>query len=273
MLRTFFPKNDDPDIVFRCREDLIDGIPHPIAASKMMPEWFKKLSRDIEGQDKSDSGTVKRCIPVLDAMSLGYIIPLWADLHVKVSDAYILYDHGDNIIDIVKEMSESPEDAVGMEHNSGVVIAKVEKTNEPYIWCKFPEQFDPYGGGDMSNHSWQQMGELCDLKKFTLVDTDTYKTKVNFPYVWTGSTTGEWIIPKGTPLVQVIPFKRKKLNLHMGFTDQFAEAKINAKLSSVMFDRYRRLFWHKGKEGNGPLNNSRDTKDGTSGRQVRSLLK
>ena len=289
MLRTFLRSEDNnPDIIFKCREDLIEAIPHPVAASKMLPEWYKKLGRDVEGGDKSSVGTIKRCIPVLDAMSQGYIIPLWADLHIKINDAYILYDKDDNIIDVVKQMSESPEDAVGMEHSSGVTVARVKKTDEPYIWCKFPDQFDPHGGGDLSNHSWQQMGELCDLKKFTLgkvlmkfhnpwtietkkgwsvyfknpannwsndihllegvVDTDTYKTKVNFPYIWTGSTIGEWIIPKGTPLVQVIPFKRKRLKFQMGFTDHFTEAKINAKLASVMFDKYRRLFWHKGKD-------------------------
>lgn len=56
----------------------------PNYAYKYIPEWYKKLKPQVPNLDKSDVGTAKRCMPMLDAMSLGYIIPLWADLSIKV---------------------------------------------------------------------------------------------------------------------------------------------------------------------------------------------
>ena len=252
-----FNNKKKPIITFRCREDVIDAIPHPIPAAKAMPKWFKKLSRDIEGFDSTQTGSAKRCIPILDAVSQGYIIPLWADLHIKISD--------EDLID----------------KDTGDVVGKT-----PFIWCKFPEGFNSGSGEDIGNHSWNQVGELCDLKKYELgtvllkfsnpwviettpgysvqfknpsnnwsndiqilegvVDTDTYHSQVNFPYVWSGNERGEFVIPKGTPLVHVIPFKRKDFDLKVTTYDNLKMAKVKQKLNSVFTDRYRRFFWHKG---------------------------
>jgi hypothetical protein len=40
-----------------------------------------------------------------------------------------------------------------------------------------------------------------------VVDTDTYTSLVNFPFFATGAD-GVHEVPRGTPLVQVIPFRR-----------------------------------------------------------------
>ena len=40
-----------------------------------------------------------------------------------------------------------------------------------------------------------------------VVDTDAFPTPVNFPFVVTAGD-GVHVLPKGTPLVQVIPFRR-----------------------------------------------------------------
>ena len=80
-----------------------------------------------------------------------------------------------------------------------------------------------------------------------MVDTDTYYNEVNFPYVWTGSEVGEFIIPRGTPLVHVIPFKREELKLEVGEIDQNKKDHILKKMYTKHFDRYKTLFWNKRK--------------------------
>jgi hypothetical protein len=40
-----------------------------------------------------------------------------------------------------------------------------------------------------------------------VVDTDAFPTPVNFPFIATAED-GVHVLPKGTPLVQVIPFRR-----------------------------------------------------------------
>ena len=270
-----------PEIIFRCREDMIEALPHPVKASKLLPRWFKKLSRDIEGNDVASVGTVKRCVPVLEACSQGYIIPLWGDLHVKVTEVFNLLDEKKNIIATVNE-NEKP-DVIGQVID-GCEVASIER-NGLHIWCKFPEGFDAGTGGDIGTHSWKQVGEDCSLKNFSLgrvllkftnpwvietskgwsvqfknpsnnwdndiqiiegvVDTDEYHQQVNFPYIWAGDKVGDWIIPKGTPLIHVIPFERKKIKMGVGSYDVVKMAKTHALLMSSFKDKYRRFFWHK----------------------------
>ena len=74
--------NKKPVISFTTQEDLLELIPHPVMAKRAQPKWFQKLKPTAGGMEKADAGTVKRCKPVLDAVSQGYIIPLWADLQV-----------------------------------------------------------------------------------------------------------------------------------------------------------------------------------------------
>lgn len=276
-----FRKNKTPEISFYCDEIYLDVYPHPVEASKAMPEWFKRLYRDIDGKDKTDAGTAKRCIPILDAVSQGFIIPLWTDVHVKVSNIYRLLDENDNLIAEWRTCSD-PETEIGKTLN-GSVIHSYEKTGK-HIWVKIPDPSTETKAG-IGQHGWEQVGDLCDLKKFELgkvllkfnnpwtirtpkgwsvqfknpannwsnniqliegvVDCDEYVAPVNFPFVWTGSEVGEWIISKGTPLVHVIPFRREKISKTVVAKKKDLEDRVNAKLTSLFSDRYRRLFWHK----------------------------
>jgi hypothetical protein len=76
-----------------------------------------------------------------------------------------------------------------------------------------------------------------------IVDTDKYTATVNFPFVlndvnWTG------IIEAGTPMVQVIPFKRDSWKQETGSAkDIIEEKKVTAKLRTLFYNSYKRQFW------------------------------
>ena len=59
-------------------------------------------------------------------------------------------------------------------------------------------------------------------KRFTvlpgIVETDTYH-HINFPSIW--HTTKDAIIERGTPFIQVIPFKRDDWNLNIGQMNEY----------------------------------------------------
>lgn len=243
-----------PYIRFRYREDHEDIFPKPGRANKFMPSWLKNLSRDIPGEPANAAGTVKRCVPVLDAVGQGFIIPLWADLHIKVT--------------MTNPDPENLPDAVG-----------------PWINLSMPQN---YGLGDViGGHGWQQVGDDCPvskhmcgkvLMKFTnpwvietpegysvqfktpsnsfsdlhivegVVDTDTYNRQVNFPFVWAGTEHEvDTIIPAGTPLIHVIPFKREKFDLQFDTWDHDRMTHMDMKHETVFKDKYRKLWWHKKK--------------------------
>jgi len=279
----FWNRKEKSYIKFHTNKELLDIIPHPVLASKLMPEWFKKIKPMIEGKDKVDAGTIKRCIPVLDAVSQGYIIPLWADLQVKVMPFYQFKDKEGKHIH--SEATSNPDSFLNQETSvTKEIISSYEKTTELGVWMKFPE-IDLGLGNLISGHSWQQVGNACDLKKFKLgkvllkftnpwiietakgwsvkfqnpannwsndiqliegiVDTDTYYNEVNFPYVWTGSEEGEFIIPKGTPLIHVIPFERKELKLEVSNYNKNKKDNVLKQMYTKHFDRYKNLFWNR----------------------------
>jgi hypothetical protein len=76
-----------------------------------------------------------------------------------------------------------------------------------------------------------------------VVDTDQYKAPVNFPFVL-NDVKWEGIIPAGTPMAQVIPFKRESWEHKIGSDKERQEQeKINRKLKTLFFNSYKRQFW------------------------------
>jgi len=76
-----------------------------------------------------------------------------------------------------------------------------------------------------------------------IVDTDNYSAPVNFPFVLKNSTE-EFLIPAGTPIAQVIPFKRDEWESTF-VEDKDEPMKVANYLNSHFFDRYKRLFWER----------------------------
>ena len=71
-------KRPAPRITFTCRPEDESVIAPPVRAKTVLPEWFRKLPAVTEDKvSPTDSGlTVKRCMPVLDAMMAGWVVGL-----------------------------------------------------------------------------------------------------------------------------------------------------------------------------------------------------
>jgi len=75
-----------------------------------------------------------------------------------------------------------------------------------------------------------------------IVDTDKYSPPINFPFVLNDiNFTG--LIPAGTPIAQVIPFKRDSWNLKFGKEKDILKiTSDHTLLRSKFFDGYKTLF-------------------------------
>jgi len=218
------------------------GIPeeyYPVPASKIIPDWYKNLESYVGGYKRPDgnawtTATAKRCMPIFDAMCGGYIISTYTDLFVSQKE----YDPGKT--------------APNFEWSSFNPISYHSKK-------QIPEH--PYGSGhDLGYPKWTNAwaiktppGYSClfisPLHRETpiialpgVVDTDTYKAPVNFPFVLRDPKM-DGLIPAGTPIIQVIPFKREEWKMQFGGVDEYKEqAAIYTKLRSLFFDSYKRQF-------------------------------
>ena len=286
-LKVFSKKDKNPWIKFHTKDELLNSYNNPAPSVKFTPEWYKKLKPMGEGQPIDTAGTAKRCVPIKDALSQGFIIPLWSDLLVTVKQGYsIITVDGKKVEDLTVPYNES---AIGQPwKENGLRIKHFVKSNELIIQATLAESTNDPSQPRIEGHSWEQVGEYCDLKKFKfgksimkftnpwivstpkgysayfknpsnnwstdieliegVVDTDEFYTAVNFPFVWKGSEIGEFVIPKGTPLVQVIPFKRESYKIELDLYDDIKASIVQRKLGTKFHDRYKSMFWHKRKK-------------------------
>lgn len=224
-------------IEFNCEEHFKGVLPEPKPSYKMIPNFFKHIPAQITNNPKE--GTVKRCMPFLDALSEGYIIPLWTDMYVKCENDNINIEFPDNFpqektldqhsINQIPNhpLQDNPYGTLPMKFINPWLI----KT-PPGISCLFTSPL---------NHLISEIKILDGI-----VDTDNYYNNVNFPFLWTGGD-GKFFFPVGTPLVHVIPFKRTKFKHKIGTIDQQKKAKTTGLLSTKLANAYKTYFWHKRK--------------------------
>jgi hypothetical protein len=283
--RLFQKEYSEPWIKFHSDKLSINSFPNPVPSNKLMPEWFKVLKPQVGTPSKINAGTVKKCMPVMDSVSNGFIIPLWCDLAIVVSQGYsIITEDGKMVEGAVAYYDKSMIGKPWIE--GGLKIKHFVKCDELVINTHMSGVKDQDKA--ISRHGWEQVGEACDLKKFKIgkdllkfqspwsietpkgysvqfknpsnnwstdieilegiVDTDEFYTPVNFPFVWKGNKMGEFLIPQGTPLVQVVPFKREKYEIEVGERDEDKYKIGEHTLVSRFQDRYKNLFWHKRKK-------------------------
>ena len=62
-------------------EDADSFLNPPLPSKKVIPEWYKKIET-LHNRDASQP-SVKKCMPFLDALSMGYTISTGWDIHIK----------------------------------------------------------------------------------------------------------------------------------------------------------------------------------------------
>jgi hypothetical protein len=183
------------------------------SAIKTIPRWYKdapsiadfsKTHRDYYGNQivfdpleitgRNQIGeTFKHCTPMLDAMTLGYSIVLGEDLYFDENTLEFSTNH------LVQQYTHSKYETDGYifpEH----CHEKLFKWNT-WFHLELPEGYSAIYMTPMHRN---------DLPFYTLpgvIDSDKHPLEVNTPFVIKKGFTG--VIPEGTPLVQVIPFKRE----------------------------------------------------------------
>lgn len=221
-------------IKFSCDAHLLGVIPNPVPAIKAAPDYFRIIKP--QSSEKPSSGTVKRCVPFLDALSAGFIIPIWCDV-------YVLARNGEISIEFPVNFAQK---ATLGSHGS-VQIPKHPLSNKPY--GNMPMKWmNPWVVETEPGISCIFIPPLNHMEtRFKLldgvVDTDTYYNNINLPFLWTGGD-GEFFIAKGTPLVQVIPFRREHQEFEVSAIDLDRKSVVNSILGTKLKNGYRDELWH-----------------------------
>ena len=90
----------------------------------------------------------------------------------------------------------------------------------------------------------------CDDRFFIIpgvVDTDVFPSEINFPIVVNGAKypTLDTLVKKGTPYVQVIPFKRESWKMKTSKRSSKETLTGRLKQAVLLFRSYQNQFWKK----------------------------
>ena len=189
-------------IEFYCDPKLFGVIPEPIPAYKLIPDWFKKIPLHTEERDHlgAKSMTAKKCMPLLDAMSMGFIIPLFADVNIRVNKDGSLIEVGPNPLNTVVEFHSK--DQLGGKTSPCAPSPPIKFINKWAIKTApgYSTLFIP-----PINHIEPRFTCFSGL-----VDTDKYPKEINFPSIWHVKDY-DGIVSAGTPLVTCIAIKRSDM--------------------------------------------------------------
>ena len=205
--------------------------PHPQPASRFIPEEYKKLERFYNGN--LHTPTLKTCVPFLDSLTMGYIIPF---------DQDYLIDPVENDFSVTPANKE--QDDFGY-HGKAQLPETWQKTTGENAG-KFHNKWlikTPPGHSCLFIKPMNRLEPRFEIIA-GVVDTDTYINTINFPFIL-HKRDEQFIIKKGEPMVQVIPFKREAWKKWSGFYMEKLHAKTNYLLLSKWVDKYKKMFWSK----------------------------
>lgn len=192
-----FLRRQKPAIRFLCEAGDEAVIAPPVPAKGYIPDWFRKLPAVDKGKvATTDTGlTIKRCMPFLDAMNTGWVIPLPATVRLSIREDGQRVDAG-------WDFDRTLVSFHGEHQVRGHPMA-------PRAACKFHNFWTivtPPGWSCLFVNPLNRPNGLFEVIA-GIVDTDTYQAPVHFPFFPVGPD-GLHVIEKGSPMVQVIPFLR-----------------------------------------------------------------
>lgn len=184
----------------------------PVSAKKLIPDWFKKIPPHNE-----DDMTVKKCVPFLDAMSVGYTIlnhidiVIWQTTDGEVKIQWLNDEHKEHMMRW-PPIETHPQRQIPGSPMEGHTILKFMS---PWI-IETPPEYSLLFLPPINRL------EIPIVPLVGLVDSDTYQNNVNIPFIHTMLEPDEkrHHIPKGTPICQVVPIKREKWSAEYSFLDE-----------------------------------------------------
>jgi hypothetical protein len=190
-------KRRRPTIEFLCRPEDEGVIAEPVPAKSALPAWFRKLPAVDESRVSATNNgiTVKRCLPFLDAMATGWIIPLAAPVRLEISEGGRTVTAG---WEFDRELVSN--------HGSFQIAGSPYEPHPPMKFHNYWTIRTPKGWSCLFLPPVNRPNGVIEVLS-GVVDTDTYTSPVNFPFVAT-APDGVYTLERGMPLVQVIPFER-----------------------------------------------------------------
>lgn len=217
--------------------------PEPVPVVSNIPEWWKDQESYLNNNQGVYNGsmllTIKKCQAVFDSMTFGYYLKCPMDISIDATGEKLNF--------------QLTMDMMGMQKHIIAHHLKEQMTEYPMpdyfhkeiirihpMWLVATEP------GYSSLFISPMHGEPLPIKAVPgLIDTDNYPSDGHLSFFVEKGFKG--IIKQGTPIAQVIPFKRDDWESSIN-NDRNSDFKIKEKnliVRSVFQNGYRKKFWQK----------------------------
>ena len=173
----------------------LDGLLSPVTASSLLPEWYKNQS----SYDDFGNPTIKRCLPIFDAMSFGYFLVSQSDITVDSTNPGGLVVTSDNDFNGVlfsqHDLQQYDKYPVPSGYHNHVLRI------HPMWSVQTPKGYSALFINPINNGS-KNISAITGL-----IDTDNFISDGHLSFFVKENTIFK--IKKGTPIIQVLPIKRE----------------------------------------------------------------
>jgi len=217
----------------------------PSPATKFLPNWYKKTPAVIDNDSGLKFGnantTVKKCMPIFDLMTAGYIISAPCDIFIDATNPERL-------------TWSIPQTLASFKGDMFATHAREQYSEMPIDYSRYHKDllriFPLWVVGTQSGYSTMFMQPAYAdktplLAMQAIVDTDTFISDGYFSFLVEKDFKG--VIKQGSPLIQLIPFKRNDWKMEIASVEE-SEKKLKGqrlKVRSSFMNAYKNKFRHK----------------------------
>jgi hypothetical protein len=214
--------------------------PKPSACVKQIPEWYKDQPSFFgKEEERLANLTVKKCIPFFDSMSMGYFLKMPVDLYINTKNNNVQctiskdFSAIENILiswHLSDRISHYPID-------SDIYLKDLFRIN-PMWMTKTPPGYSTLFTSPMhQGHSPLKVIEaVVDTDNFLTAGLNSFFLQKDF----------EGTIKQGTPIIQVIPFKRENWEISIDMDHDPEEISKQRKKGKGLYpNAYRKNAWEK----------------------------
>jgi hypothetical protein len=219
--------------------------PKPEPALRNVPDWYKRQAGSVD-EDSAlakgvSTGTIKRCMPIFDAMTAGYLLCFPMDVYIDATNPE-------------KLVYSAPNPMMKSSGEMFSVHAELQYDQYPVdkdVWHKQLFRILPFWSAQTSEgfsalaiHPLHRESETFKTVS-GLIDTDVFSSDGHFSMHIKKGFKG--IIKQGTPFVQLIPIKRESWEMEIANDVDSAEFLLKQRLRvrSSFKHSYKEKFWNK----------------------------
>jgi hypothetical protein len=172
--------------------------PQPTAAKRNVPQWYKDSETTYKSPDGKEHAGLKRCFPVLDALTSGFMLHTWCDINIKITSSGMVD------ISFSENATSNPiDERLG---DIGRLIPRPAGHRDNHlVWTPKWGWKTPRGWSTLVTHPLNRY-DLPFTTMAGIIDSDKFNAPGNLPFFLREDFEG--VIPKGTPFAQVLPMKR-----------------------------------------------------------------